>query len=174
MNHPAALSRPTHPWVAAGQSSIRFGILLCQWPRERPALIELAQQVESLGFDSCWACDHPIFSGGDCWTTLAALATVTNAVRLGSLTSCVYYRSSALLARMAADVDRLSNGRLILGLGIGDAAEEFAQLGLPFRGVRERQQVLEETIQIVRGLWGEAPFTYEGTYSQVRNTTISP
>ncbi|MDB5075254.1 MAG: class flavin-dependent oxidoreductase, partial [Chloroflexi bacterium] len=85
-----------------------------------------------------------------------------------------YYRSPALLARLAADVDRVSNGRLILGVGIGDDVPEFAQLQIPFPPVRERQEALEETLRIVHGLWNEAPFTYTGKYFQVDNATISP
>jgi alkanesulfonate monooxygenase SsuD/methylene tetrahydromethanopterin reductase-like flavin-dependent oxidoreductase (luciferase family) len=71
-------------------------------------------------------------SGLDCWTALTALAATTTTLRLGSLVSCVYYRPPALLARMAADVDRISAGRLVLGVGIGDADWEFRRLGIPF------------------------------------------
>jgi alkanesulfonate monooxygenase SsuD/methylene tetrahydromethanopterin reductase-like flavin-dependent oxidoreductase (luciferase family) len=87
--------------------------------------------------------------------------------------SCVCYRSPALLARMAADVDGLSTGRLILGLGIGDNPEEFEQLGLPYPSVRERQAALEETIQIVRGLWAAAPLTYQGRYFRLHQARMA-
>src|SRR5436189_43039 len=70
-------------------------------------------------------------SGADCWTTLAALATSTHTIRLGPLVNCVYYRHPVVLARMAADVDQLSDGRLVLGLGIGDNEQEFDRLGIP-------------------------------------------
>jgi alkanesulfonate monooxygenase SsuD/methylene tetrahydromethanopterin reductase-like flavin-dependent oxidoreductase (luciferase family) len=72
-----------------------------------------------------------------------------------------------LLARMAADVDALSNGRLVLGLGIGDDVAEFARMGMPFPGVAQRQRALAETVEVVRGLWGEAPFTFEGQHVRV-------
>jgi alkanesulfonate monooxygenase SsuD/methylene tetrahydromethanopterin reductase-like flavin-dependent oxidoreductase (luciferase family) len=98
----------------------------------------------------------------DCWTTLAALAVHTERLRLGSLVSCVYYRPAALLARMAADVDRLSGGRLVLGLGVGDIPHEFAQLGLTEPPFPERAAALAETIALVRGLWDEAPVTLRG------------
>src|SRR5712691_418290 len=92
---------------------------------------------------------------------------VTTNIRLGSLTSCVFYRHPVVLARMAADVDRISNGRLVLGLGIGDHAEEFTQLGLSFPSVPRRQLALAETIQILRGVWSESTFSYSGEFFKV-------
>jgi len=167
MKDNAKASWVTHPWVAQGQQRIRFGILQSfipyrDWSQHR----DWVQVVEGLGFDSYWVSDHTI-SYPDCWTTLSMLATSTKIIRLGSLVSCIYYRSPALLARVAADVDHLSNGRLVLGIGIGDWPDEFAQLGIPVPSIRERQQALEETVQIVRGLWREASFTYRGKYFAV-------
>jgi alkanesulfonate monooxygenase SsuD/methylene tetrahydromethanopterin reductase-like flavin-dependent oxidoreductase (luciferase family) len=79
-----------------------------------------------------------------------------------------------MLARVAADVDRISNGRLALGVGIGDDPQEFAALHIPWLSVRERQQALEETVQIVRGLWSEEPFTFHGTRFQVTGASGAP
>ena len=61
-----------------------------------------------------------------------------------------------------ADVDRVSNGRVVLGLGIGDAPQEFAQLGLRYGSARERQEVLEEVVQVVPAFWGEQLITFVG------------
>jgi alkanesulfonate monooxygenase SsuD/methylene tetrahydromethanopterin reductase-like flavin-dependent oxidoreductase (luciferase family) len=116
----------------------------------------LAQALEALGFDSHWAPDHPAFAP-DCWSILAALAGATSRIRLGPLVSCVGYRSPVQLARVAADVDLLSGGRLILGLGCGWVGVEYAQLGLPYPPVVERQQLLAETVEVLHGLWGTAP-----------------
>src|SRR5262249_1242910 len=110
----------------------------------------------------------------ECWTTLAMLAATTRKLRLIAFVSCVCYRSPVLLARIAADVDRASNGRLVLGLGIGDDPSEFAQLGIPFPSVRERQRMLEETLQIVKGLWQEEQFTYEGKYFRLQRAIGRP
>jgi alkanesulfonate monooxygenase SsuD/methylene tetrahydromethanopterin reductase-like flavin-dependent oxidoreductase (luciferase family) len=138
-----------------------------------PAFRQVVQLAEALGFDSYWTYDHPT-GGSESWTTLAAVAESTAKMRLGTLTSCIFYRSPALLARAAADVDRISQGRLVLGLGIGDAEAEFTALGIPWLSVRERQQALEEAIQIVWGLWGEQPFTYQGKHFQVAEATGAP
>lgn len=150
-----------HPWVAEARKGPLFGIVFGAW-RDGPSLLPFVRGVEALGFDSFWGIDHPLVWGGECWTTLAALAAGTATIRLGSLVSCIFYRGPALLARMAADVDRWSNGRLLLGLSIGDATHEFEQLQLPMPGVRERQAALEEAVQIVDGLWYHALFSFQG------------
>src|SRR5689334_19125347 len=119
----------THPWVEAGGGRPRFaahGGPYAAWP----SFLDLIQRAESLGFDAYWMSDHPSRSPG-CWTTLAALAAATRTIRLGTLVNCVLYRSAFEVARQAADVDRMSNGRVILGLGAGDDEHECAQLGIP-------------------------------------------
>jgi len=164
--------RPTHPWVAEGSRRVRFAIVgyfLSEWSD----IVTFARRSEELGFDAYWANDHPNRSM-DCWTLLAALARETERLRLMSLVSCVYYRSPYLLARQAADVDRVSNGRLVLGIGIGDDVPEFNQMCLPFPAVKERQQALEETLDIIQGLWQGAPFTYVGEHFRVQAATLSP
>jgi alkanesulfonate monooxygenase SsuD/methylene tetrahydromethanopterin reductase-like flavin-dependent oxidoreductase (luciferase family) len=151
---------------------VRFavvGAFIKEWPQ----LLEFVQRAEELGFDAYWANDHPTRSM-DCWSMLTALAMATKKIRLLSLVSCIYYRSPLLLARQAADVDRVSNGRLILGIGIGDDTNEFAQLRLRFPPARERQETLEETIQIVQGLWSETPFTFSGKYFQLGDASLAP
>jgi alkanesulfonate monooxygenase SsuD/methylene tetrahydromethanopterin reductase-like flavin-dependent oxidoreductase (luciferase family) len=151
---------------------VRFalvGIHLREWP----AQVESVQRAEELGFDAYWANDHPNRSM-DPWTSLAALAMVTRKIRLLSLVSCVYYRSPIQLARCAADVDRLSGGRLVLGVGLGDDTREFDQFKIPFPPVRERQEVLQESLEIVRGLWYCAPFSYNGRHFQVAEARIAP
>lgn len=147
-----------HPWVTAGGGRIRFGAgvsaraPLPTWPTH----LALAHGLEALGFDSHWLADHPAFAP-DCWATLAALAVSTVRIRLGPLVACVGHRPPVLLARLAADVDRLSGGRLVLGLGCGWSAQEFTYLGLPFPPAPERQRQLAEAVAIIHGLWGTAP-----------------
>jgi alkanesulfonate monooxygenase SsuD/methylene tetrahydromethanopterin reductase-like flavin-dependent oxidoreductase (luciferase family) len=103
-----SLDRAGHPWIVEGDRRVRFGLGILGW-RAGADLIRLGQRAEEMGFDSYWVQDHPM-GGPDCWTSLAALAVTTRRIRLGSIVSCVYYRSPALLARQAADVDRLSDG----------------------------------------------------------------
>src|SRR5262249_36632575 len=72
----------------------------------------------------------------------------------------------------AADVDRMSRGRLVLGLGIGDAEHEFDQMGIAFPGAPARQHALDETAQIVLGVWSGEPFTFEGEHFRVHNAVL--
>ena len=169
----SGVERPTHPWVAAGQGKIRFGVAQVTALDDWSAFLEVVQAAEALGFDSYWTYDHPTF-GFDCWTTLSAVAAVTRTMRVGTMTTCVYYRNAALLARMAADVDRISNGRLVLGLGIGDDTHEFEQLGIAAPPVSERQQGLEEAVQIIDGLWREPTFTLRGKQFQAHGASAAP
>jgi len=105
---------------------------------------DLAQMAEGLGFDSFWRIDHPMLGHGG-WTTLVALAAVTRTIRLGTHVSCV------------ADIDAISNGRLVLGLGSGDMPREFQQMGLAYPTIKPRQVALEEAIRIIRPrfAWGD-------------------
>jgi alkanesulfonate monooxygenase SsuD/methylene tetrahydromethanopterin reductase-like flavin-dependent oxidoreductase (luciferase family) len=134
---------------------------------------DLAQMAEGLGFDSFWRFDHPML-GHDTWTSLAALATVTRTIRLGSHVSCVAYRNPAVLARMVADVDAISGGRVILGLGSGDMPAEFQQLGLTYPTTQERQAALEEAIQIIRPLLHGETVTFAGTYYHADGAVLRP
>ena len=166
----------THPWVAEERHRVRLGI--AYGPQIDPApdwvvLRDFVQTAEGVGVDSYWSADHPV-AFPDCWATLAALAATTTTIRLGPLVSCVYYRSPAVLARLAADVDRIGGGRLVLGVGIGDAGWEFEALRIPFAGARERQKALEETLRIVTGLWGDTPFTFDGEHFAVRGARVTP
>ena len=85
----------------------------------------------------------------------------------------MFYRNPVMLARMASDVNQMSNGRLVLGLGFGDIAFEFEQMGIAFPSTRERQQALEDTLQIVGGLLGAGgPITHEGAHVRAANGAL--
>lgn len=172
-NDALAATRPPHPWVTAGRNSIRFGVVAPTDVSDWPAYLRMARMAEDLGFDSFWSPDHPM-GGSECWTTLGAVAAATTRIRLGSATSCISFRHPAELARAAADVDHICQGRLILGVGIGDHAGEFAQMAIPLLSVRERQQALEEAVHIVRGLWSGQPFSYQGAYFRLAEATGAP
>lgn len=153
--------RDIHPWVEAGRDSLRFGVSIYPQHPDWRHFLALVQQMETAGFDGYFVYDHP-GSNADCWTSLSALAAVTSTIRLGLAVDCIYYRTPYLLARQAADVDRLSNGRLVLGLGIGHVKSEFAEMGIPFPPAATRLKGMDETIAIVRGLFSGEPYTYDG------------
>lgn len=161
-----------HPWVASGLGIVRFGVMV-HATSDWEGLRELARSIESLDYDVIWAYDHPVTIGAaDCWTTLAQVATATTSIRLGSAVACAPYRHPALLARLAADVDQLSHGRLVFGIGAGDDEREFAQLALPFPRLPERQAALEEALHIVKGLWTGEETTFDGRHHHVREARL--
>ncbi len=145
-----------------------------------------ARRAEDLGFDSIWVSDHFFYSfaryGADPapiaslepLTSLAGIAAVTHRVRLGTLVLCAAFRHPALLARIAASIDLLSDGRLDLGLGAGWMREEFDAFGYRFGTVGERFQALEESLDVVRRLFGGEPVTYHGPTVTLRDAVLAP
>lgn len=162
----------THPWVATNAATVNFGI--ANGPRgDWPALVAFVAEMEELGFDAFWSSDHPVTSAG-CWTTLAGVAAATTRLRVGSLVACLSYLNPVVLARTALDIDAMSGGRLVIGLGIGDIAREFAQMGIPWTGTRERQHALDEGIELLRYLWGERAQPPAATYFPVSAPPLQP
>jgi alkanesulfonate monooxygenase SsuD/methylene tetrahydromethanopterin reductase-like flavin-dependent oxidoreductase (luciferase family) len=136
--------------------------------------LRFTTEAERLGYDSCCLFDHPNRLM-ECWTLLSALAASTQRIRLISMVSCIYYRSAFMLARQAADVDRISGGRLVLGVGIGDDVPEFAQLGLPFGRIGQRQRAMEETVRTVQALWrGEEVTSQDGPGHRLAGAWLRP
>ncbi len=162
-----------HPWVAAGDERVRFGVQLVARPDDAASLIESGQLVEALGFDGLFVFDHPSVHV-DPWVTLGAMAVTTRRVRLGSFVNCVPYRHPAYLARLAADLDNLSHGRFLLGLGIGWLEKEFEALDVPFASAPERRTGLEEALAIIEGVWGPKPFSYSGKQYRVSGMRVEP
>jgi len=122
--------------------------------------LAFARQAESTGLDTIWVYDHLLFrfpgqpEGAirESWTTLTALAALVPRVELGTLVMCASFRNPALMAKMAATLDDLSGGRLILGLGSGWHAPEYAAFGLPFEPrVSWFAEDLEVIARLLRG-----------------------
>jgi alkanesulfonate monooxygenase SsuD/methylene tetrahydromethanopterin reductase-like flavin-dependent oxidoreductase (luciferase family) len=167
---------PLSVWVAERRDRVTFGLQAVPRPDDpEPGkrLLAAGRLAEELGFDAFYVGDHPPASP-ECWTHLAALAVTTGRIRLGTVVNCVLYRHPVMLARLAADLDRLSDGRLVLGLGPGWQVPEFAQLGLEFLPAAERLAAQEEAIEILFGVWGEAPYTFQGRYFRTTGTRIVP
>jgi F420-dependent oxidoreductase-like protein len=159
---------------------VRFGVTLPQIKRTWEQARGVAVEVDRLGFDSVWVCDHlygvpfptlPIF---EAWTELAAVAAVTERVELGTLVSPPFFRNPAVWAKQIATVDHVSNGRTIVGLGSGWFDAEFTSYGLPFPATRERLRALEETITILKGLWTDEKTTFAGKHFAVTDAYCEP
>ena len=169
-------TRSASPWVSAHQQQVGFALQLATVDTSADPgrhVLRSGQLAEELGFDAMFLPDHPSWLP-DCWVHLAALAVTTSRIRLGPGVACALYRHPVVLARLAADVDQLSGGRLILALGAGWDASEFARLGSSLPSVRHRQTAIEETLAIVRGVWGPAPFSYEGRCFSTVDAQVVP
>jgi alkanesulfonate monooxygenase SsuD/methylene tetrahydromethanopterin reductase-like flavin-dependent oxidoreductase (luciferase family) len=166
----------SHQWVREFRHRVGWGLQATGLPDDPdPArrVMAAGRLAETLGFDAFFLGDHPAYAP-EVWLHLGALAVQTSRLRLGSVVLCAGYRPPVLTARLTADLDNLSGGRAILGLGHGWNATEFAQLGLPFPAVPERQAALAESIEIIRGVWGPDPFTYRGHYHSTERERVVP
>lgn len=164
-----------HPWARERRGRVTVGLQAVARPgADAAAVVQRAGLLaEELGYDAFYLGDHPALAV-DPWLHLAALATRTSRIRLGTLVACSLFRPAVVTARLAADIDNLSAGRLVLGLGIGWDATEFAMLGLPFPPVPERNRHLLETLHVMQGAWGDAPFTFHGQQVQVDGVQVRP
>ena len=133
-------------------------------------------RAERLGYDFVSSNDH--LHGDDprheTWTMLSWMAAATSRIRLAPRVLAVPYRHPAVVAKMAETFDRLSGGRLILGLGGGYSDEEFAAFGVGAPTPRQKVEGMEEAIRIVRGLWSEQSFTFEGSRYRTEAARIEP
>jgi alkanesulfonate monooxygenase SsuD/methylene tetrahydromethanopterin reductase-like flavin-dependent oxidoreductase (luciferase family) len=143
---------------------VRLGVNVPNFgPGTEPGVLRCwAQTVEGLGFDLLMISDHVAVTADvaeqypapfyEPFTTLAWLAGITGRVRLGTTVLIVPYRHPLLIARMAANLNDLSGGRLVLGVGAGWAAQEFGALGVPFR---QRGKLTDDYLRAVRAAWAD-------------------
>ena len=127
--------------------------------------LRVAQAAEAAGYDAFFRSDHFLVMGEasgepgptDSWVTLGALARETSRIRLGTLVTSATFRLPGPLAITVAQVDAMSRGRVELGLGSGWFAAEHEAYGVPFPGLGERFDRLNEQLEIITGLWGTLP-----------------
>jgi F420-dependent oxidoreductase-like protein len=159
---------------------VQFGLCLPQFTDDWAQAREVAQAAEEAGLDSVWCVDHlvgipvepePILEG---WTEITAVAASTRRIRVGHLVLCVNYRPPALLAKMAASLDVISGGRLIVGLGAGWHQGEYAQYGYDFPPTGTRLRQLGETLTILRSMWTEERTTFAGRHFKVQDAVCNP
>lgn len=144
-------------------------------------VVEAVETAQQHGYTSAWSSDHFLLGEHDtdrncmdCWTLLAGLARDTSDIRLGSMVTCVTYRNPAILAKIAATVDVMSEGRLTFGIGAGWNETEHRAYGYAFPGAGERVERLREAVEIIRGLWTERYTTFEGRHYTAINAVAAP
>lgn len=162
--------------------SVRCGITLPNFGSAGDArvLVELAVRAEEAGWDGFFPWDHllvePSWSLPICdpWTALGAIAHATSRLLIGPMVTAVPRRWPAVLAREAVTLDHLSDGRLVLGAGLGWPSEaEYGWFGQE-TDVRRRAEMLDEALAILDGLWSGEPFAFDGAHYQVREATFLP
>jgi alkanesulfonate monooxygenase SsuD/methylene tetrahydromethanopterin reductase-like flavin-dependent oxidoreductase (luciferase family) len=159
---------------------MHVGVVLPQVAADWDKVIEAAEHAESVGADSVWVIDHvlgfpPPKGILEAWTVMSALAASTSRVEIGAQVLCQSFRSPALLAKMAATLDRISNGRLRMLVGAGWFEQEYRQYGWDFPAPGVRIGELRDAVRILKGLLApHEAFTYEGKHYSVRDAVNLP
>lgn len=166
--------------MATNRLAVHFGVVLPQFNASWSQARELAQAADESGFDSVWVVDHLVSvlneaeSVLEAWTEITAIGAVTQRVRVGQQVLCVSFRHPPLLAKMAATLDHVTGGRLILGLGAGWHPGEYTQYGYPYPPMGTRLRQLDEACHVLRRLWTDERTTFEGRHFQVRDAVSDP
>jgi probable F420-dependent oxidoreductase len=168
--------------AAASMSGMKIGLMLPLGADESGGwnnLRELAVTADREGLDSVWGADHLVFRDGDgawhgiheSWTILTAVAAVTERVEIGPMVLALPFRNPALTAKMAAELDVVSGGRLILGVGCGWHEPEFTSFGYPFD---HRVGAFEEAVQILVPLLRGETVTFDGRWHRAEEARLLP
>jgi F420-dependent oxidoreductase-like protein len=160
---------------------MRFGLFTSLTATTWQDVLALWRHADRTGWDAAAVTDHfmpntPSRVGDtlECWTALAALATQTARMRIGTLVTGNTYRHPAVVAKMAANVDIVSGGRLICGMGAGWQENEHRAYGIEFYTVRERLDRLDEACRVLKALWTEEKASFEGRYYRLEDAPLMP
>jgi F420-dependent oxidoreductase-like protein len=159
---------------------IKFGVYIPQ-DAPYPIVRQLAQAADQLGYHSLWCIDHLIGASVnveapmlECWTLMAAMAEATERIRIGTMVLCNAFRPPAMLAKMAASLDVMSNGRLEFALGAGWYKKEFQQYGFAFPAPAIRIRQLEEALEVIKRMWTQDEASFHGIYYHIDGAVNNP
>ncbi|MBV9285426.1 MAG: LLM class flavin-dependent oxidoreductase, partial [Acidimicrobiia bacterium] len=171
---------------------LTFGVFIPQgWKMELVSIedpqakwakaVEIATLAEESGLDSLWVYDHfhnvPVPAHEtmfECWTTLATISQRTSRIKLGQMVGCAPYRNPGLLAKITSNIDVMSGGRLIWGVGAGWYDHEFKGYGYEFPPAKDRIRMLRETVEIVKAMWTEPDVSYKGKFFTLDGAQCDP
>jgi alkanesulfonate monooxygenase SsuD/methylene tetrahydromethanopterin reductase-like flavin-dependent oxidoreductase (luciferase family) len=160
---------------------LQHGLAVPCFAEDPSDLIELGIAAERAGFDGFFLWDHIVFSNTgdgppivDPWLVLAVIAARTSRIKIGTMITPVPRRRPWQLARQTATLDRLSGGRVILGVGIGSPA--YGDFGIFHEPTSEliRAELLDEGLDVIAGLWSGAQFSYQGSHFTVDPVRFTP
>ena len=156
------------------ESSPNFIVRLHQGGFDYAYLREIFRAADALEYDGASLYDLLGIPTLECWTTLSALATETERIRLIPLALANLYRHPATLAKMAATLDVISDGRLVLGNRAGGGEGDHKAYGLPYPSTRERARMLSEAARVIRLLWSGERVSFAGEYYRLDSALCSP
>ncbi len=170
-------------------ANIKFGWHMPSFPIDgsdgvafRAQTLDILSRVDGV-YDSAWADDHvhpwASWQSSDtpaleCLSTLAYLAGRTSKIKLGSMVLCQSYRNPGLITKTVANIQLMSEGRFILGIGAGWMEEEYLAYGYDYPKAGVRLAQMEEAVQITKKLWTESPASFEGQYYRIKNAYCEP
>ena len=155
-------------------SSPKFVVRVHQGGFDYAYLRELFRAADRLGYDAGSLYDLLGIPTLECWTTLSALAAETERIRLIPMVLANLYRHPATLAKMAATLDVISGGRLVLGIGAGGGEGDHKAYGLPYPSTPERVAMVGEAVQVIRLLWSGERVSFEGNHYRLNNALCNP
>ncbi len=160
---------------------MRFGLFTSMGAQTWSGVLDLWRHIEATGWDIGCVTDHFMPNTKEregamleSWSTLSALAALVPRVRVGTIVLGNTYRHPAVVAKMAAQVDIISGGRLLLGLGAGWQQNEHEAYGIPFGTMRERLERLDEACQVMKALWSQRRSDFKGRYYQLADAPLDP
>lgn len=168
--------------AAETNQQVRFGLQVAQQNTTIAELKDVWQEAEILGFDTLWVNDHLLPSVGprhgdnfESWTLLGAMAAWTSKIQIGCMVTSNTFRHPSVLAKMAATVDHISNGRLILGMGSGWFKREHEAYGIEFSTMRGRSKRLDEALHVITELWSAGPTaSFSGEFYSLVDAPFAP
>ena len=153
---------------------VKFNVRVNQYRYSYGDLLRIWQEADRLGYYSASLFDLLTVDALECWTTLTSLLAQTERIRAAPMVLANQYRHPVLTAKMAATLDVISGGRITLGIGAGGSRSDTENSGLPFPSTRQRCEMLEESLAIIKRLWTEPSVDYDGKHYKVSGASIEP